>query len=58
MEEVARWQHWLEQHHTLAAQAPPIKEGMETSIQIITQDTEPDPEGGAWGEAYPEARRA
>ena len=46
LEEVARWQHWLEQQHTLAAQAPPIKEVMETLTQIITQDTEPDPEGG------------
>ena len=49
LEEVARWQHWLEQQHTLAAQAPPIKEVMETITQIITQDTEPDPEGGPGG---------
>jgi Transposase DDE domain len=46
LEEVARWQHWLKQQHTLAAQAPPIKEVMETLTQISTQDTEPDPEGG------------
>ena len=36
---------------TLAAQEPPLKEGMETITQMITQDTEPDPEedleGGA-----------
>jgi len=49
LEEVARWQHWLEQQHTLAAQAPPIKEVMETITQIITQDTEPAPEGGPGG---------
>ena len=47
--EVARWQHWLEQQHTLAAQAPPLKEVMATITQIITQDTEPDPEGGPGG---------
>jgi hypothetical protein len=44
-----RWQHWLEPQHTLAGQAPPIKEVMETITQIITQDTEPDPEGGPGG---------
>jgi len=49
LEEVARWQHWLEQQHTLAVQEPPIKEVMETITQIITQDTEPDPEGGPGG---------
>ena len=49
LEEVARWQHWLEQQHTLAAQEPPLKEVMETITQIITQDTEPDPEGGPGG---------
>src|SRR5258706_9107857 len=40
LEEVARWQNWLEQQHTLAAQEPPIKEVMETITQIIMQDTE------------------
>jgi hypothetical protein len=49
LEEVARWQHWLEQHYTLAVQEPPIKEVMETITQIITQDTEPDPAGGPGG---------
>jgi hypothetical protein len=49
LEEVARWQHWLEQQHTLAVQAPPIQEGMEPITQMITQDTEPDPEGGPGG---------
>ena len=42
-------QHWLEQQPTLAAQEPPLKEGMETITQMITQDTEPDPEGGPGG---------
>jgi len=49
--EVARWRHWLEQHHALAVQGPPIQEVMETITQMITQDTAPDPEGG------PEGRR-
>jgi Transposase DDE domain/Transposase domain (DUF772) len=49
LDEVARWQQWLEQQHTLAAQDPPIKEVMDTITQIITQDTEPDPEGGPGG---------
>src|SRR5712691_7337478 len=49
LEEVARWPHGLEQQHTLAVQAPPIQEGMETITQMITQDTEPDPEGGPGG---------
>jgi hypothetical protein len=47
--EVARWQRWLEQQQTLAAEQPPLKEGMETITQIITQDTEPDPGGGPSG---------
>jgi hypothetical protein len=46
LEEVARWQRWLEQQQTLATQPPPLKEIMETITQLITQDTEPDPEGG------------
>jgi len=49
LEEVARWQHWLAQQHTLAAQEPPRKAVMETITQIIAQDTEPDPEGGPGG---------
>src|SRR5207253_9023205 len=49
LEEVGRWQRWLEQQHTLATQAPPIKEVMETIAQIITQDTEPDPDGEPGG---------
>jgi hypothetical protein len=49
LEEGGRWQRWLEQQHTLATQAPPIKEVMETITQIITQDTEPDPDGEPGG---------
>jgi hypothetical protein len=49
LEEVARWQHWLEQQQTLAAEQPPLKEVMETITQIIAQDTEPDPGGGPSG---------
>jgi hypothetical protein len=47
--EVARWQRWLEQQQTLAAEQPPLQEGMETITQILTQDTEPDPGGGPGG---------
>ena len=43
LEEVERWQRWLEQQHTLAAQTPPLQEVMETITQLIMQDTEPDP---------------
>ncbi len=49
LEEVARWQPWLEQQQTLAAEHPPLKEVMETITQIITQDTEPDPGEGPSG---------
>jgi hypothetical protein len=44
LEEVGRWQRWLEQQHALATQAPLMKEVMETIAQIITQDTAPDPD--------------
>jgi hypothetical protein len=47
--EVARWQRWLEQHQRLSAELPPLKAVMDTITQIITQDTEPDPEGGPGG---------
>jgi hypothetical protein len=56
--EVARWQHWLEQPQPLAAQPPPLKEVMETITQIITHDTEPDPEGGTGRAPSQKARRA
>ena len=58
LEEVARWQRWLEQQQTLAAEQPPLKEVMETITQIITQDTEPDPEGGPGRATSQAARRA
>lgn len=46
LEEVERWQHWLEQQQRLSAQEPPMQEMLETIGQIVAQDTEPDPEGG------------
>jgi hypothetical protein len=46
LDEVARWQRWLEQQHPLAVQAPPLKEAMDPIAHIITQDTEPAPDGG------------
>ena len=49
LEEVGRWQRWLEQQHTRATQVPPIQEVMETIAQLITQDTEPDPDGEPGG---------
>jgi hypothetical protein len=49
LEAVARWQHWLAQQQTLAAEPPPLQEVMETITQISTQDTEPDPGGGSGG---------
>lgn len=49
LEEVDRWKKWLEQHQCLAEDAPPMKDVMDTIAQIVTQDTEPDPEGGPGG---------
>src|SRR5206468_2082091 len=49
LEEVKQWHCWLEQQQTLVAQTPPLQEVMETITQILTQDTEPDPEGGPGG---------
>jgi Transposase DDE domain len=48
LEEVDRWQRWLEQH-TLSAHAPPLKERMDTIGQMVAQDTEPAPEGEPGG---------
>jgi hypothetical protein len=48
-EEVARWQRWLAQQQTLAAEQPPLKAVMDTMAQIVTQDTEPDPDGSPGG---------
>ena len=49
LDEVIQWQRWLEQQQTLAVQGPLLKEVMETITQIITQDTEPDPESAPGG---------
>ena len=43
-----------EQHQRLSADVPPMKDVMDTVTQIVTQDTEPDPEGGP-GQAHQEA---
>jgi hypothetical protein len=49
LEEVERWQKWLEQHQRLVEDMPPLKDVMDTIAQIATQDTEPDPDGGPGG---------
>jgi hypothetical protein len=49
LDAVARWPQWLAPHHTLAAQAPPLQEGMDPSTPISPQDTEPAPAGGPGG---------
>jgi Transposase DDE domain len=46
LEEVERWQSWLEQPQRLSAQEPPLQEVLETRGQMVAQDTEPAPEGG------------
>ena len=46
LEEVERWQSWLEQQPRLSAQEPPMPEVLETIGQRVAQDAEPDPEGG------------
>ena len=49
LEEVDRWQKWVEQHQRLVEEALPLKDVMDTIAQIVTQDTEPDPDGGPGG---------
>src|SRR5256886_3042820 len=49
LEEVERWQRWLEQQPGLSAQEPRMQEVMDTMDQIVAQDTEPDPAGGPGG---------
>ena len=44
--EVDRWKTWLEQHQRLVEEGAPLKDVMDTIAQIVTQDTEPDPDGG------------
>ena len=47
--EVDRWQTWLEQHQRLMEEGSPLKDVMATIAQIVTQDTEPDPDSGSGG---------
>jgi len=47
--EVERWHKWLEQHQRLVEDVPPLRDVMDTIAQIVTQDTEPDPDGGPGG---------
>jgi hypothetical protein len=47
--EIDRWKSCLEQQQRLSAERPPLKAVMDTSTQIATQDTEPDPEGSPGG---------
>ena len=47
--EVERWQTWLEQHQRLVEEGTPLQDVMDTIAQIVTQDTEPDPDGGPGG---------
>src|SRR5215471_12644089 len=49
LEEVDRWKTWLVQHPHLVEEGGPLKDIMDTLAQIVTQDTEPDPDGGPGG---------
>jgi hypothetical protein len=49
LEEVDRWKRWLEQHQSLSEPASPLQDVMDTIVQIVEQDTEPDPEGSPGG---------
>jgi hypothetical protein len=49
LEEVERWKRWLEQQARLSVYEPPMQEAMATIDQLITQDTEPDPDGSPGG---------
>jgi Transposase DDE domain/Transposase domain (DUF772) len=49
LEEVDRWKRWLEQHQSLPEPQAPLREVLETLVQIVEQDTAPDPEGGPGG---------
>jgi hypothetical protein len=49
LEEVERWKTWLEQHQRLVEEGASLKDVMATIAQIVTQDTEPDPDGGPGG---------
>ena len=47
--EVERWKRWLEPQARLSVYEPPMQEAMATIDQMITQDTEPDPDGSPGG---------
>ena len=49
--DVERWKTWLAQHQRLMAEGAPLQDVMDTIAQIVTQDTEPDPDGGPGGRA-------
>jgi hypothetical protein len=49
LEEVDRWQKWLEQPQRLGEEGPPRKDVMDTITPMGTQDTAPDPDGGPGG---------
>src|SRR5919198_1228597 len=49
LEEVDRWKKWLEEHQCPSADTPPMQDVMDTIAHLVTQDTEPDPEGGPGG---------
>jgi hypothetical protein len=49
LEEVDRWKRWLEQHQSLSAPASPLEDVMDTIVQSVEQDTEPDPTGSPGG---------
>jgi hypothetical protein len=49
LDEVDRWQTWLKRHQRLVEEGAPLKDVMDTIAQIVTQDTEPDPDGGPGG---------
>ena len=49
LEEVDRWKRWLEQPQSLPEPQSPLREVMETLVQIVEHETEPDPEGGPGG---------
>ena len=48
--DVERWKTWLAQHQRLMAEGAPLQDVMDTIAQIVTQDTEPDPDGGPGGQ--------
>src|SRR5499433_2964351 len=49
LEEAKRWKTWLEQHQRLMEEGVPLKDVMDTIAQIVTRDSEPDPDDGPGG---------